>query len=144
MLVESIGAVLLFSPDPEGLVAFYSERLGLPLKEELHPGAPWHFGCVLGVRFAIHDSRLNQRQPGVAFSLTTLNLNGLLEGLGRQGIHPVHPPVEMGRGARRVTIRDSDGNDVSLVQLPLNGPSNYVPHAALLRVSSVRLRRNPC
>jgi predicted enzyme related to lactoylglutathione lyase len=118
MLVESIGAVLLFSQDPEGLVAFYTERLGLPLKEELHPGAPRHFGCVVGdVRFAIHDSRLNQRQPGVAFSLTTLNLNGFLQGLAQQGIQPLHPPVEMGRGAKRVTIRDCDGNHISLVQL---------------------------
>lgn len=118
MPVESIGAVLLFSREPERLVAFYRAQLGLPLEEEAHPGAPRHFGCAVGdVRFAIHDSRLNQRQPGLAFSLTTLNLDGLLEGLGRQGIHPCHRPVEMGGGARRVTVIDSDGNAVSLVQL---------------------------
>lgn len=118
MLVESIGAVLLFSREPQGLVAFYRETLGLPLEEEAHPGAPRHFGCTVGdVRFAIHSSGLNQRQPGMAFSLTTLDLDGLLESLRRKGIQPLHRPIEMGGGAKRVTISDTDGNMVSLVQL---------------------------
>ena len=118
MSFETVGAVLLFSKDPERLCQFYRETCGLPLEEELHPGAARHFGCMIGqVHFAIHDARMNGGKPGVAFSLGTCDLGEVLAQLAAQGVQPLHKTIDMGRGAKRTTMRDLDGNTVSLVQL---------------------------
>jgi hypothetical protein len=36
--------------------------------------------------------------------------------LEQRGIAPLHRPIDMGRGARRATLRDPDGNVVSVVE----------------------------
>lgn len=55
--IEFISAVLLLSPDPANLAAFYRDALGFPLKEEMHGETEKHYGCELGdIHFAIHPA----------------------------------------------------------------------------------------
>jgi len=115
MTIQTVGAILLFSDEPERLLAFYRNRLGIPIEEETHPGAARHYGGRVGdTHFAIHHSRLNRGRPGVAFSLGTLDLE---QYLSQHDVQPLHRPIPMGNGACRTTIKDPDGNTVSLVQL---------------------------
>ena len=52
--IEFLSAVLILSPDPERLAAFYRDKLGIPLIAEEH-GSGAHWGCELGdIHFAIH------------------------------------------------------------------------------------------
>ena len=118
MSVEAVGAILIFSNNPEELVGFYKNSFGFPIEEENHGGASLHWGCMIGsTHFAIHHSRLNRGKPGIAFSLATRSLEADLGQLERQGLVPLHRPIDMGNGAKRSTILDPDGNTVSLVQI---------------------------
>lgn len=118
MSIKSVGAILLFSDNPEMLVEFYRDKLGLKFEVEEHGGAIAHWGCMVGnVHFAIHHSRVNRGKPGVAFSLTTPDLESELGKLKDRGVVPLHPPIDMGNGARRSTVHDPDGNVISLVHL---------------------------
>jgi len=116
MNFDCVGAVLVFSDEPERLVAFYRDVIGIPLEEEKHGGASPHWGCQIGTtHFAIHNSRLNRGRPGIGFSLMTRGLNEQLDRLAKHGVR-THAPIDMGNGARRSSIQDPDGNTVSLIQ----------------------------
>ncbi|HEX9548277.1 MAG TPA: hypothetical protein VF942_13135, partial [Acidimicrobiales bacterium] len=57
--IEYLSAVLITSPKPERLAAFYRDILGIPLAEERHGNAPLHYGC-----FAIPSDRSDRTRSG--------------------------------------------------------------------------------
>lgn len=44
----AVAAVLIFAADPDGLAAFYRQRLGVPLRLVQVAGAARHWACELG------------------------------------------------------------------------------------------------
>ena len=83
MLVNTVSAVLLMSPDATKLADFYRASLALPLKDEVHDGVPLHYGCEIGsVHFAIHPS---EGWPGVP----TNNAQSPVLALGTPGVNLV-------------------------------------------------------
>ena len=120
MLIESVGAILLISPEPKALRDFYADTLGLPLVDEIHEGVPLHYGCELGdVHFAIHPARgwpgaatKDAQSPVIAFN--TSDAEVLADRVRKAGIE-ASGPHDHGF-AQVVSFRDPDGNLVEALE----------------------------
>lgn len=134
--IEYLSAVLLTSPEPRRLAAFYRDVLGLPLEEERHDPEPAHWGCELGdVHFAIHPAKgegsgaphegASVRAVHVAFFV--FDLRALVERLeAEHGVSCLYPITPLGSSSLATAVRDPDGNEVELTEM---GPS-WVEHLA--------------
>jgi catechol 2,3-dioxygenase-like lactoylglutathione lyase family enzyme len=119
--IEFLGAVLLVSKDPERLVRFYRDVLGVPLEDEAHGDNLPHWGCTLGqLHFAIHpiedfpDGRSAVGSVKLAFN--TFDVHGLAKRLEADGVTLLYPPRDT--GFFWVTaVEDPDGNLVELVEM---------------------------
>src|SRR5687767_1004089 len=98
VLIDDVTAILLVSPNAQGLSEFYKTTLALPLEDEMHDGMPLHYGCDLGdVRFAIHPA--SSEWPGVqtrdaqspVITFSTSDLNAVVERLSYNGIEVTGP-----------------------------------------------------
>ncbi|HET7745723.1 MAG TPA: VOC family protein, partial [Vicinamibacteria bacterium] len=88
-----LSGVLLVSPDPARLAAFYRDVLQVPLEDEEHEGTRPHWGCTLGdVHFAIHPVEdFPDRRSGVGavkLAFTVFDLAAFLEGVKAKGVTP--------------------------------------------------------
>ena len=62
--VHFISGLILVSRQPERLVGFYRDVLGLPLHDERHGDSQPHWACELGdVHFAIHPAEDYPEEP---------------------------------------------------------------------------------
>jgi pimeloyl-ACP methyl ester carboxylesterase/catechol 2,3-dioxygenase-like lactoylglutathione lyase family enzyme len=120
-----LSGIIIVSAEPERLVAFYRDILGVPLVEESHGDTERHWGCELGdVHFAIHpeaDYPGESTDTGaVKLAFMVFDLDGLVAWLGKHGVELDYPPTEFGTQSRITAVRDPDGNLVELTSL---GPS---------------------
>ena len=121
-----VSGVLLMSHQPERLVSFYRDILGVPLEEERHGDAHPHWGCELGdVHFAIHpvDDYPEDSDVGVGaikLAFMVFDLTAFTEWLAARGVDLCYPPSTLGSESLVTAVRDPDGNLVELTQL---GPS---------------------
>lgn len=131
-LIDRVTAILLISPDANGLADFYRNALELPLEAEEHPGVPLHYGCDIGgVHLAIHASAGFIGVPtGDAQSpvlvLGTSNVRAVAERLSSMGVQAMGP-TDHGFGLI-VSFRDPDGNLVELLE-EYGQPAASVPAA---------------
>jgi len=120
-----LSGIIVVSAEPERLVGFYRDVLGVPLVAEQHGDTDPHWGCELGdVHFAIHPAA---DYPGeavgtgaVKIAFMVFDLDALVARLGDNGVALLYPPAEFGTASRITAVRDPDGNTVELTQL---GPS---------------------
>lgn len=121
MLIDSVGAILLISPDARALADFYANALELPLEDEVHEGVPLHYGCEIGsVHFAIHPAdgwpgvnTKNSQSPVIV--LNTASAAKVAERL-READVEASGPYDHGF-AHVVSFRDPDGNLVEVLEL---------------------------
>jgi uncharacterized glyoxalase superfamily protein PhnB len=119
VLVDSVGALLFISDDPETLAAFYRDALGFPLEDEVHEGVPLHYGCEIGgVHFAIHRSAdwpgeqtPDGQSPVIVFD--TQDVQSAYARLRASGVEAT-PPFDHGF-ATLTAFRDPDGNNVQVM-----------------------------
>jgi catechol 2,3-dioxygenase-like lactoylglutathione lyase family enzyme len=117
-----LSGIILVSAEPERLVGFYRDVLGVPLAEEQHDDSQPHWACELGdVHFAIHPQA---DYPGEAAGVGSVKLafmvfemDRLVAWLRGRGVEPLYPPVEFGESSRITAVRDPDGNTVELTEL---------------------------
>jgi predicted enzyme related to lactoylglutathione lyase len=119
--IEFLSAVLLVSPDPARLAAFYRDVVGVPLVEERHGESRPHWGCNLGdVHFAIHPiETFPDRRSGVGavkLAFTTFDVDALVRRLAARGVDVLYPPRDTGF-FRSTAVLDPDGNFVELTEL---------------------------
>jgi catechol 2,3-dioxygenase-like lactoylglutathione lyase family enzyme len=118
-----ISGVILVSRQPEQVMEFYQDVLGLPLAEERHGDTQPHWGCELGdVHFAIHPAEDYPEDPAggpgpIKLAFMVFDLPRMTEWLNRRGIPPCYPPADLGEGSQITAVRDPDGNLVELTQL---------------------------
>ena len=113
MSVTAISAVLFSTADGPRLVAFYRDRLGVPLTEERH-GSELHWGCHFdGVHFAIHQEKGVGSGHPIALSFDVANVDQTFNELKQAGVATVDAPVTRPYG-RLASVRDPDGNVVYL------------------------------
>lgn len=120
MAIDGVSAILLISPDAKALARFYTEALGLPLEDEVHPGVPLHYACELGgVHFAIHPA---EGWPGVptrdaqspVIALRTADAAAVARRLADEGVE-ASGPHDHGF-ALVVSLRDPDGNAIEILE----------------------------
>jgi len=117
-----LSGIILVSAEPEQLVRFYRDILGVPLVEERHDGSEVHWACELGdVHFAIHPTA---DYPGeataagaVRIAFMVFDLDAFVAGLAEHGVELSYPPVSFGAESRLTAVRDPDGNLVELTEL---------------------------
>lgn len=110
----AVAAVLLESPRPEALAAFYRDLLGVPLLPQALPGVAPHFACELGgVYLAI--SRGAHRGSGTCLALMVEDVQGSVRALEAAGVEFASPARRTALGLI-VRFEDPDGNPVELYQ----------------------------
>ena len=118
-----ISGVILVSRQPERVMEFYRDVLGLPLAEERHGDTQPHWGCELGdVHFAIHPAEDYPEDPAggpgpIKLAFLVFDLPRMIEWLNRRGVPPCYPPADLGEDSQITAVRDPDGNLVELTQL---------------------------
>ena len=103
MAVKSICGTILVSENPEALVRFYGEALGLAFEREEHGGLAPHWGVDIGsVHFGIHPPENFKRsaagQGSVDLTLDVTSLPEVQARLERLGAPCVRPPHDEGFG----------------------------------------------
>ena len=119
MNVESLSAVVFFSPNPVRLADFYRTHLGIPLEHESHGPMKDHIEGWLG---GVHVAVLKGRGPGeqgggVAPTFRVRGLDGFVAALEGAGVAPMRKVADLGEGKRLASFRDPDGNAFSLIDL---------------------------
>jgi predicted enzyme related to lactoylglutathione lyase len=133
--IEFLSAVLLTSPDPARLAAFYRDVLGLPLREEQHDAGPAHWGGELGdVHFAIHPAgdTMPEAGPGrgpVRLAFWVFDLESFVQRLASDhGVQCLYPLQEFGASSLVTAISDPDGNEIELTQMGRNWVDHLAEH----------------
>ena len=117
-----ISGIISVSTEPERLVRFYRDLLGLPLADERHDDSEPHWACELGdVHFAVHPAA---DYPGeatgagaVKIAFLVFELDPLVAWLAEHGVELCYPPVQLGSESRITAVLDPDGNTVELTEL---------------------------
>ena len=119
--LEFLSGVLLVSPDPARLAAFYTDVLNVPLEVEEHEDTLPHWGGTLGdIHFAIHpiedfpDGRSGVGAVKLAF--TVFDLAAAVKRLEAAGVDLVREPKDTGFFVSAM-LQDPDGNLIELTQL---------------------------
>lgn len=117
---RAIAAVLLYSAQPEALVGFYQERLGVQLQPITVAGLEPHWACdIAHVYFSIWpkkdsaDTTVSDHRAGVAFYVS--DVRATYKRLVESGVAVEFSPrrTPLGLIAR---LRDPDGNVFELYQ----------------------------
>lgn len=120
-----IAAVLLFTPDPAALAAFYRRHFGVPLRPVDIPGLGPHWACDVGrVYLSLWPADASAApgaragSGGVAFQVRDVASD--YRRLVDAGVTSLFPPrrTVVGLIAR---LQDPDGNPVEIVQVQAPG-----------------------
>lgn len=119
--IEFLSAILLVSPNPARLAAFYRDVVGVPLDEEKHGDSRPHWGCNLGeIHFAIHPvETFPDKQSGVGsikLAFTVFDMAALVDRLCQANTPLLYPPRDTGF-FWSTAIKDPDGNLIEFTQL---------------------------
>ena len=123
---RAVAAVLLFSPRPDALAAFYRDVVGLPMQPISLPGLDPHYACelrqvYLSIWTATDDAAAGAGRAGVA--LMVVDVAESFARLSAAGCPVDFPPRDtpVGIVAR---LRDPDGNVLELYAPP---PAKRLP-----------------
>src|ERR1700760_654946 len=102
MNVESVSAVLFFSPDPERLAGFYKATLGIPFEMDHHGAIRDHLEADLGdVHLAVLKGRgPNPEGGGISPTFRVTGLDAFVEALRAAGVEPQGRVLDLGEGKR--------------------------------------------
>jgi catechol 2,3-dioxygenase-like lactoylglutathione lyase family enzyme len=110
----AVAAVLIESPRPEALAAFYRDLLGVPLLPQDLPGVAPHFACELaGVYLAI--SRGPRKSSGTCVAFMVEDVEASVRALAAAQVKFDAPARRTALGLI-VRFEDPDGNPVELYQ----------------------------
>jgi predicted enzyme related to lactoylglutathione lyase len=119
MPVESVSAIVFFSPDPPRLADFYRAHLGIQLESQAHGPMGDHLEGWLG---DVHVAVLKGRGPdaqggGLSATFRVKDLDAFVRTLEAAGVSPTRKILDLGDGKRLGTFRDPDGNAFSLIEV---------------------------
>lgn len=117
--VDFVQNLMLVSDDPERLVGFYRDVLGLPFVAVEDEGVRW--GCSLGgLELSIHaPADFDDPAVGVGavrFGFAVPDIDATVATLEELGIELSYPPRDLGWG-KTTAVRDPDGNVIELTEL---------------------------
>jgi len=120
MQVQSVSAIVFFSPDPERLASFYRTHLGIPFEPQAHGPMRDHMECDLG---DLHMAVLKGRPTGgpeaggMAATFRVKGIDACVKDLAAAGVMSTRKIMDLGEGKRVATFRDPDGNAFNLIDL---------------------------
>ncbi|MGW0736442.1 VOC family protein [Streptomyces sp. NPDC002851] len=119
---------LLRPTDPERARAFYGETLGLAVYREFGTGPDRGTVYFLGGGFLEVSGRAERPpSPGIRLWLQVADLAAAHEELRGRGVEVVREPLREPWGLIEMWIKDPDGNDLVLVEVPADHPLRYRP-----------------
>ena len=116
--VQFISAILLRTYEPDRLVQFYRDVLGIPLESEAHDGFATHFAGELGdTHFAIHDAaEAPARSESFKLAFAVTSLDATIAALESAGFQTLYSPKSTGF-AVMTAVLDPDANYIELTEL---------------------------
>jgi predicted enzyme related to lactoylglutathione lyase len=118
MNIESVSAVLFYSPEPAKLAQFYSATLGIPFKLDHHGAIPDHHEADLGdVHLAVLKGGRGTKGGGVSPTFRVRGLDAFVKELDKAGVAPLRSVLDLGEGKRVASFLDPDGNAFNLIEI---------------------------
>jgi predicted enzyme related to lactoylglutathione lyase len=119
--IDFFSAILIISRNPERLVEFYRNIVGIPLEDEQHGETHKHYGCELGdLHFAIHPpenfSDKNLGAGSIKLAFTIFDIKSLVKRIEAAGHKVEYQPKDIGFSIM-TAIYDPDGNYIEFTQL---------------------------
>ena len=119
---------LLRPTDPERSRAFYGGRLGLAVYREFGTGPERGVVYFLGGGFLEVAGRGDAPpSPALKLWLQVPDVTAAHEELAGNGVDILRPPVREPWGLIEMWIRDPDGTQIVLVEVPADHPLRYRP-----------------
>jgi predicted enzyme related to lactoylglutathione lyase len=120
MQVIALAGLVLSSPNPGALAAFYKDRLGVPL-EDAHHGQGAHFeGLLNRTHIAVWSEaeRGSPREPDgpVVPVFVVRDVREAVESARNAGTPIALEPLDIGEGKLVASLLDPDGRVVRLIQ----------------------------
>src|SRR5690349_9593045 len=115
---ESLAGIIMYSPDPDRLIAFYRDQLGVPLAPAEHGTVGGHFeGRLGGVHFAVWDAKQGHASAPLVTTFRVANVGAASEALLTAGATRSHKVIDLGEGKRIVGFVDPDGRPFRLIEI---------------------------
>jgi catechol 2,3-dioxygenase-like lactoylglutathione lyase family enzyme len=129
-MVHVLSSRVLMRPvDPERSRAFYGEALGLAVHREFGTGPERGTVYFLGGGFLELSGRADAPPPapGLRLWLQVADAAAVYEELAGRGVEVTRPPMREPWGLVEMWIRDPDGVELVLVEIPADHPLRYRP-----------------
>jgi hypothetical protein len=127
MHANALSGLILYSPNPEQLAAFYRENIGIPFQPETHGGAikPHNEALWNNMHFAIWgvsevhapDSAAAKLRNAMVPSFVVDDVAAYAAWLKGRGVPSLGKLIDLGEGKLLGTFLDPDGNQFRIIQL---------------------------
>ena len=117
------GRVLLRPVDPERSRRFYGDTLGLHVYREWGSGADRGVVYFLGGGYLELSGRADQPLPShLRLWMQVRDVDAVAAELAAAGVDVIEPPTDKPWGLRELWVRDPDGHEIAIVQVPEDHP----------------------
>lgn len=117
-MTQSLAGMILYSPDPEKLCAFYRHAIGIPLAPADHGTVGEHVeGMLAGVHFAVWPERAGHGAGPLVPVFRVADLDAAGSAVEAAGGKRLHKVIDLGDGKRVSGFRDPDGRALRLIHL---------------------------
>jgi predicted enzyme related to lactoylglutathione lyase len=114
----SVAGLVLYSPAPQALAAFYERVLGASLDAVNHGSMGQHFeGLLNGVHIAIWDSKKGHAAASLVPTFKVPDISAAEPGLLAAGASIAHRAIELGEGKRVAGYLDPDQRHFRLIEI---------------------------
>jgi hypothetical protein len=118
MPTASVAGLVLYSPAPQVLAAFYERAFRLTLEAVNHGNLGQHFeGLLNGVHIAIWDSRKGHAAASLVPTFRVPSIRDAEPELLAAGASVAHRSIDLGEGKRVAGYLDPDQRQFRLIEL---------------------------
>lgn len=112
MKTKGLGALILYSPNPERLAKFYRDVIGIPFELQTHGRIREHYECSYhNIHFAILKRNSVEVTCTIVPSFRVDDIAGFVK---EKNLEMLHPVIDLGKDSFISTIKDVDGNMIRL------------------------------
>ncbi len=113
MRPQSLAGLIVYSDNPENLLEFYRDQLGIPLALAKHGRITEHYEALLDHSHVA----LLQGRPGLVPSFRVADLDAALASAEGRGASRVFGPLDLGEGKRVAGLGGPDGSEIRLIEV---------------------------
>jgi len=113
MTPQSLAGLIVYSGNPESLLSFYRDQLGIPLAPARHGKIAEHYEAVLEHSHVA----LFAGEPRIVPSFRVADLGAALAAAEARGAMRALDPLDLGEGKRVAGLRGPDGFEIRLIEI---------------------------